>query len=437
MDKYQRIKSMFKKFKINAVFLLILSYFLVFSSLSADTLDEILRLTYSSNKQLIFSRTKLASSEKSISISESSLGVNFSASINGSKTLDINQSSQSDNYSSSIIGSYNLFDGNFSKNKVLLEKAFYEIAKIGLVELEQNILLQTINAYLNVLRDQKLVELSTNNVAVLERQFVETSDRFQLGEVTRTDVSQSESALAAAKANLTAKKGALKISSEMFLSLVGIKPFKLKDIETNFVLPDNVEIAKKNALKKHPKILVSNIEEQIASIRIKIAKSQKSPIINFKSIFSNGYSSLSGNNNSLTFRLEGSVPIFNSGKIKNEIEQAEINFKAQKENSLIIKRLVEHDITLAWSNVLVSKSSIEARKRQVEALTLAYDGVVVEEKLGTRTTLDVINAEQSLLDARTQLASAEREHAYAKFALLATTGELNLRKLKIMPPKTK
>ena len=428
---------MFKNFKISLLFLLILSNFLVFSNLSADTLDEILRLTYSSNKQLIFSRTKLASSEKSIAISESSLGVNFSASINGAKAYDINQSSQSDNYSSSIIGSYNLFDGDFSKNKVLLDKAFYEISKIGLVELEQNVLLQTINAYLNVLRDQKLVELSTNNVAVLERQFVETSDRFQLGEVTRTDVSQSESALAAAKANLTAKNGSLKISSEMFLSLVGIKPFKLKDIETNFVLPDNVDIAKKNALKKHPKILVSNIEEQIASIRIKIAKSQKSPVINLKSIFSNGYSSLSGNNNSLTFRLEGSVPIFNSGKIKNEIEQAEINFKAQKENSLIIKRLVEHDITLAWSNVLVSKSSIEARKRQVEALTLAYDGVVVEEKLGTRTTLDVINAEQSLLDARTQLASAEREHAYAKFALLATTGELNLRKLNVMPPKKK
>ena len=122
----------------------------------------------------------------------------------------------------------------------------------------------------------------------------------------------------------------------------------MKDITTNFVLPDNVQIAKKNALKKHPKILVSNIEEQIANIRIKIAKSQKSPIINFKSIFSNGYSSLSGNNNSLTFRLEGSVPIFNSGKIKNEIEQAEINYKAQKENSLIIKRLVEHDITMFY-----------------------------------------------------------------------------------------
>ena len=428
---------MFKNFQTNAFFLLVISYFLMMSNLSADSLDEILKLTYSSNKQLIFSRTKLASSKKSISISESLSGVNFSASVNGSKTWDMNQSSQSDNYSSSIIGSYNLFDGNFSKNRVLLDKAFYKIANFRLIELEQTILLDTINAYLNVLRDQKLVELSTNNVAVLERQFVETSDRFQLGEVTRTDVSQAESALAAAKANLTAKNGALKISSEMFKTLVGIKPFKLKDVETNFVLPDNVEIAKKKAQKKHPKILVSNIEEQIASIRIKIAKSQKSPIIDFKSIFSNGYSSLSGNNNSLTFRIEGSIPIFNSGKIKNEIEQAEINYKAQKENSLIIKRLVEHDITLAWSNVLVSESSIEARKRQVEALTLAYDGVVVEEKLGTRTTLDVINAEQSLLDARTQLASAEREHTYAKFALLATTGELNLRKLKIMPPKTK
>ena len=138
MDKYQRIKSMFKKFKFNAVFLLILSYLLVFSSLSADTLDEILRLTYSSNKQLIFSRTNLASVEKSIAISESSLGVNFSASINGAKAYDINQSSQSDNYSSSITGSYNLFDGNFSKNKVLLEKAFYDIAKIIITSLGSN-----------------------------------------------------------------------------------------------------------------------------------------------------------------------------------------------------------------------------------------------------------------------------------------------------------
>ena len=406
-------------------------------NLNADTLDEVLRLTFSTNKQLLLARTQLQSTKTAIDISKSALGLNFSASINGSRGWNINESSKSDSYSSSLTGSYNISDGNLSKSKVLIDEALYKIAKLQLRELEQKVLLDTVNSYLNVLRDQKFVELSNNNVAVLERQFLEIRDRFQLGEVTRTDVSQAESALAAAKANLTAKVGSLKISSEMFLSLVGIKPFKLKDITTNFVLPDNVEIAKKNALKKHPKILVSNIEEQIANIRIKIAKSQKSPIINFKSIFSNGYSSLSGNNNSLTFRLEGSVPIFNSGKIKNEIEQAEINYKAQKENSLIIKRLVEHDITLAWSNVLVSKSSIEARKRQVEALTLAYDGVVVEEKLGTRTTLDVINAEQSLLDARTQLASAEREHSYAKFALLATTGELNLRKLNIIPPKRK
>ena len=93
----------------------------------------------------------------------------------------------------------------------------------------------------------------------------------------------------------------------------------------------------------------------------------------------------------------------------------------------MVKRLVEQEIALAWSNVLVSKASIEARKRQVEASSL-YDGVVVEEKLGTRTTLDVINAEQSLLDAN-QLASAEREHTYARFSLLAATGELNLKKL--------
>ena len=120
---------------------------------------------------------------------------------------------KSDSYSSSLTGSYNISDGNLSKSKVLIDEALYKIAKLQLRELEQKVLLDTINSYLNVLRDQKFVELSNNNVAVLERQFIEIRDRFQLGEVTRTDVSQAESALAAAKANLTAKNGSLKISS--------------------------------------------------------------------------------------------------------------------------------------------------------------------------------------------------------------------------------
>ena len=404
-------------------------------NLNADTLDEVLRLTFSTNKQLLLARTQLQSTKTAIDISKSALGLNFSASINGSRGWNINETSKSDSYSSSLTGSYNISDGNLSKSRVLIDEALYKIAKLQLHELEQKVLLDTINSYLNVLRDQKFVDLSNNNVAVLERQFLEIRDRFQLGEVTRTDVSQAESALAAAKANLTAKVGSLKISSELFLSLVGIKPYKLMNIKTNFKLPSSLEIAKQNSLKTHTKIKAAKIEEQIARIRIDIAKSQKSPLISFKSIFSNGYNSSSGNSNSVTFRLEGSIPIFNSGRIDSEINQAKIDYKAQKESTFLVKRLVEQDIALAWSNVLVSKASIEARKRQVEASSLAYDGVVVEEKLGTRTTLDVINAEQSLLDARTQLASAEREHIYARFSLLAATGELNLKKLNIAFPK--
>ena len=418
------------------ILLIMMWCFLALSpNLNADTLDEVLRLTFSTNKQLLLSRTQLQSSKTAIDISKSALGLNFSASINGSRGWNINESSKSDSYSSSLTGSYNISDGNLSKSKVLIDEALYKIAKLQLRELEQKVLLDTINSYLNVLRDQKFVELSNNNVAVLERQFLEIRDRFQLGEVTRTDVSQAESALAAAKANLTAKVGSLKISSELFLSLVGIKPYKLMNIKNNFKLPSSLEIAKQNSLKTHTKIKAAKIEEQIARIRIDIAKSQKSPLISFKSIFSNGYNSSSGNSNSVTFRLEGSIPIFNSGRIDSEINQAKINYKAQKESTFLVKRLVEQDIALAWSNVLVSKASIEARKRQVEASSLAYDGVVVEEKLGTRTTLDVINAEQSLLDARTQLASAEREHIYARFSLLAATGELNLKKLNIVVPK--
>ena len=220
------------KLNLFKIWLIMLWCFLALSpNLNADTLDEVLRLTFSTNKQLLLSRTQLQSSKTAIDISKSALGLNFSASINGSRGWNINESSKSDSYSSSLTGSYNISDGNLSKSKVLIDEALYKIAKLQLRELEQKVLLDTINSYLNVLRDQKFVELSNNNVAVLERQFLEIRDRFQLGEVTRTDVSQAESALAAAKANLTAKVGSLKISSELFLSLVGIKPYKLMNIK--------------------------------------------------------------------------------------------------------------------------------------------------------------------------------------------------------------
>jgi outer membrane protein len=176
-----------KKIKLNffKMWLIMLWCFLALSpNLNADTLDEVLRLTFSTNKQLLLSRTQLQSSKTAIDISKSALGLNFAASINGSRGWNINESSKSDSYSSSLTGSYNISDGNLSKSKVLIDEALYKIAKLQLRELEQKVLLDTINSYLNVLRDQKFVELSNNNVAVLERQFLEIRDRFQLGEVT-------------------------------------------------------------------------------------------------------------------------------------------------------------------------------------------------------------------------------------------------------------
>ena len=110
------------------------------------------------------------------------------------------------------------------------------------------------------------------------------------------------------------------------------------------------------------------------------------------------------------------------------------SLKAEKVNTSLIKRSIVQEVTVAWSNLEVAKATIEARKRQVEASEIAYDGVVVEEKLGTRTTLNVINAEQNLLDARTQLASAQRDHLSAMFSVLAASGDLNINYLGIKTP---
>ena len=136
--------DVFKIIKLNIfkMWLLMLWCFLALcQNLNADTLDEVLRLTFSTNKQLLLSRTQLQSSKTAIDISKSALGLNFSASINGSRGWNINESAKSDSYSSSLTGSYNISDGNLSKSRVLIDEALYKIAKLQLQELEQKVLL--------------------------------------------------------------------------------------------------------------------------------------------------------------------------------------------------------------------------------------------------------------------------------------------------------
>ena len=407
----------------------------VFSPAVTDSLSEILKLTQSTNRQLVLSRANLVSQTDSIDIATSDLGINVSTVFSGTRDWNLKTSSQADVLSGSLIGTYTVVDGNRSKNKITLEEHILTRGIHQLHELEQKVLLETIRAYLDVLRDQKFVELSDGNVSVLKRQFEEVKDRFSLGEVTRTDVAQAESALASAKANLAAKQGALAITSEIFLSQVGISPKNLEPVRVSFKLPKNIEDAIERALKQHPKLLSVKVQEVIAQINIEIAKGANKPSISLRSTLTKSYSQSSGNYNSAAIKIEGSIPLFDSGRIDNRVKQAENNLIANITNTKLAKRSILEEISIAWSNLAVAEATIDARKRQIEASKIAYDGVVVEEKLGTRTTLNVINAEQDLLNARTQLASSERDQLFAMFALLAASGDLNLLYLGIEEPK--
>ena len=400
-----------------------------------DSLNEILRLTYTSNRQLVLTRAHLAAQRDAIKIASSESGVMVSTAFTGSRDWNLNAGSINDGFSGSLVGSYTLSDGMRSENKIRLQKHILSKANHQLNDLEQGVLLATINSYLNVLRDQKFVALSDGNVAVLSRQFEEVRDRFSLGEVTRTDVAQAEAALASAKANLTAKEGALATTTELFLTQVGIVPRNLEPVITSFQLPKSIKKAKQRALKKHPRILSAKEQEKIADVAIDIAAGEKKPLINLKSSLTNGYTQSTGNYNSASIKIEGSFPIFNSGRIDHKISQAESNLKAEQTNTNLVRRSVAEEISIAWSNLRVAEATIEARKRQVESSEIAYEGVVVEEKLGTRTTLNVINSEQALLNARTQLASAEKDHLFAKFSVLAASGDLNVNYLGVKVAK--
>jgi outer membrane protein len=325
-----------------------------------------------------------------------------------------------------------LYDGGQTRLTVEAKKEAVLATRAALVGVEQNILLQAVDAYMSVRSTSETVALRENNVRVITEELRAAKDRFDVGEVTRTDVAQAEARLASARSALAQAQGDLVSAQLYFKAAVGRNPGSLTPPPLVPATAKSITEAKAIAVRNHPDIKQVQHEVAAAELAIAITRASLGPTVSL-----NGGISVEESYDSpdytraLSLSLDASAPIYAGGKLSALQRQAIANRDAKRAELLVTTQTVEREVGTAFSTLRVAGSAREAYDRQVRAATVAFRGVREEATLGARTTLDVLNAEQELLSAQSSLISARNSEYVAAYSLLESMGLLTAQQLKL------
>jgi outer membrane protein len=330
------------------------------------------------------------------------------------------------NYTGRVVASQNVFRGFRSINEFRQAQARVRAGRAGLHSVEQSVFLDAVTSFLDVIRDEAVVRLRQNNVAVLERQLEASQDRFDLGDATRTDVAQSEARLSLARSNLTAAEAQLTASRAAFERVVGTAPSALTAPEALPDLPANEDDAVQRALDNNP-ALQAAIETEVASRRavdIAVGTLLPSARVDATLQHSEDDDNLQTQSDSQTISGTVTIPLYQSGAEYSAIRAARQTNNADRIRIAEAERQIREAVAVAWDALLSTQSVITSSQEQVRANEIAFEGVQQEAQVGSRTTLDVLNAEQELLDSRVTLVRAQRDEQVAAYQLLAAVGDL-------------
>lgn len=391
-------------------------------SLSAhakDTLTGAMVSAYNTSGLLEQNRAVLRAADEDVATAASQLApvVSWasSASHSGSDFSSFDTSG-----SISLEADYTLYDGG--KSNLGLEAAKFSVlaTRSKLVSIEQNVLFEAVTAYLGVIRETENVALRENNLSVISEELRAANDRFEVGEITKTDVALAEARLAASNSALAVAKGSYEKAVASYVSAVGEKPGSLE--YPNFVpeVPNSLESAIAIALTEHPSIDELKNLIKVSEINSKIADLSTGFTISLGSSLSlDEEGETSG-----SFSISASGPIFSGGKLYSS-SRKKIALKEQTLARLYSSKIsIEQNVTNAFSSLKVAQAAKSAAEEQIRASEVALTGVKEEALLGARTTLDVLNAEKDLLDARMQLISAKVDENLSLYRLLLQIGRL-------------
>lgn len=327
-----------------------------------------------------------------------------------------------------VQGSLPVFNGFRNVNAIRQARARVRAGGAELANVEQSVLQNVATAYFDVLRDQTIYDSNLNNVEVLMRQKRESELRFDVGEVTKTDVAQADARLAQARSGLAAAQANLAVTRARYAELVGAAPGALDPSPAAPELPADLDAAQALARDYAPRNVAAREQEIAAKRQIAIAKGAILPTVSLTAgyQYANEPSTFVNSDETFSYGVRASVPIFTGGVEFSRIREAKALHESAEQSVIEASRSVEAAVTSAWERLTAANIAIDSARAQVAANDLALDGVRREAQLGTRSTLDVLNAEQEFLDSKVNLANAERDERVAGFALLAAAGVLTL-----------
>ncbi|MCZ6591141.1 MAG: TolC family outer membrane protein [Alphaproteobacteria bacterium] len=418
----------------------VLASFVGFSSplVHAETLAEALAEAYSTNPDLVAERSRVRAVDEQVpqALSNWRPQVTLSGRY-GLRKLDretgtgikTNRTDQPQSIGLAI--TQNLFRGFRTQAETERAQNRVAAARSNLIGTEQNVLLEGVVGYVTVLRDTAVLELRTNNVGVIEQQLQATRDRFEVGELTRTDVAQAESRLARAFADRTTAEANLETSRAAYRKAIGRDPSELRQPKLPPNLPTSETDALAAAANNNPNVVFADFNERAARADIELREGELLPTLTLDATIDREKdvvgSDVKDTESAITARL--SVPLYQSGAVYSRIREAKQTASQRLSELALSKREAEQDASDAWENFRASQARITSFESEVRAQEVAFEGVQQEAQVGSRTVLDVLDAEQELLDARVNLVSARRDLIVSGYGLLAAIGKLTAQDL--------
>jgi len=402
----------------------------------ADTLQDAVQTAYLNNPQLDAQRqeTAIAGEQLEQARSQRRPTVNLAGSV-GYESVDSNRpfSSASGSIGDRATSNAQLeavlpvYTGGRIPAGIRQAKAGISAADAQLESVGQDLILDVVTAYVDILRDRETIKIRENSVALLTQQVRASQDRFDVGEVTRTDVAQSEARLEGSKASLAGAEATLQGSLAVYAFLVGTEAGDLVPVPPAPALPETIEQAMQTALDQNPAIVALRFNERAASEAVTVAAGALKPTVSIvgtasvQETYDNNFQ-----DTSISALARATVPLYQGGLTRSQVRSAKLQRQQARYQIDNAERQVRAQVAQAWYSTIAAKRAIEASARQVEAAEIAYEGAQAELSVGVRTTLDVLDQEQQLLEARLSLIQAERDAYVAAHQLLRAMGVLNV-----------
>jgi outer membrane protein len=352
----------------------------------------------------------------------------------------VNRTQNATRYTPSSIGAQfqqNIFNGFQTSNRTRQAEGQVFAARETLRVIEQAVLLDSATVYMNVLRDTAVLELQRRNVEVIQEQLRQTRDRFNVGEVTRTDVAQAESRVAAAQSQYLTAQANLTTSRASFRRVIGVDPGRLANgTPVDRFAPRSLDLAVAQGQSENPSVTAAEYGVDVAQLQVRVNEGSLYPVVTVNASVQQTWNQSELVTRNMNAAIVGQVtmPIYQGGQEYALIRQAKETVGQRRLELAQNRDQARANVVQSWGQLDAAKAQIDATRAQVTAAEIALNGVREEARVGQRTTLDVLNATQELLNARVALVQAQRDRVVASYTLLSAVGRLSVPVLGLQVP---